>query len=346
MDRESIESRFTDLYEQIGQHLNRLPDELNRTWDEEAEDIDETVQDMISVLHPSKLWDEFDDLYSTIPEAEPGNFHDLVVPGNLGLTIFGLAQHDSVFRERLRNAITEETCGDDFLTKLGGRSMSIFEDYDEYTTRGPRFDARFVDSSGTAIRKVVAKVSAYRNGERAPTSNTFDAKSAELVLRILEEICSRNRDIYEHSTWQTTEDDPEADRDCNLFANLIGSPPTRFRQTDFVLDLLTDELPPDAWKHLVGRLESIAEKLREYRAPERFQGKLIDLIARYHAGGRVYEEPEEYEYQLGPAMPGNVPESPVDQWRHTAPSGARSPSRLTRRPTLSDQPEPQRRRLA
>ena len=346
VDRESIESRFTELYDQIGQRLDHLPDELNKTWDEESDDTNEMVQDMLSVLAPQKLWDELgEDFYDMIPEAEPGKFRDLVVRGNLPVTIFSLALHDSVFRDRLRNAITEEICGEDFLSKLEVRSTSTFDKYDEYDKNGPRFDAHFVDRSGMIIRQIVAKVSAYRKTFRAPLSNFFDAKAAELLLRILEEVCARDKDIYEDSAWQTIEDDPEADRDCNLFANLIGSPPTRLRQANFVLDIFVDELPPSAWKHLLGQLESLLGKLREHDAPAHYLHKLADLISRYHAGGRLYEEPEEYEYHLGPAVPGQVPDSPVDQWRHTTPSGMASSSGTTRRPTLSDQPEPQRRRL-
>ena len=348
VDKESVESRFTELYEQIGQSINHLTDKLNQTWtwDDDTEDIDEIVQDMLSVLVPRRFYDDFnEDFYSRLPEAEPGNFHDLVVRGDPLLTIFGLARRDPILRDRLRNAIDEKTCGDDFLIKLGDKSTSILERYDMYARDGPRFDDRFVDRSGVALRQIIDKVSAYRESDRAPTSSNFNAKAAELVLNILEEVCMRNKDIYEDSTWQTTEDDPEADRDCNIFANLIGSPPVGFRDTHFVLDFLADELPPDAWRHLLGRLDSLVEKLREHEVPAPYLQKLTDLTSRYHAGGGVYEELEEYEYHLGPAMPGDMPDSPADQWRHTAPHGVASSSGTTRRPTLSDQPEPQRRRL-
>lgn len=335
----NVERRFTELYDEIDSKLDRLPDMLNNIWDEEEdEDAYETIQDMLAVLDPENFWDNYDDDFEALfPEVSSKCFQDLVVPGSMPVTIYGLAKHDPIFRERLRNAIPKDMCAKDLMTKLKGKTSFFFGAFDDYVRRGPKFDPHFVARTASSLRHVISKLSTYRKGERAPMSSSFDRNAAELALFILEEVAKRNKDIYMHSSWQTTEDDPEDERDCNIFVNLIKSPVASASTSTFVLDFLVDELAPAAFKHLLSRLESLVVKLQQQDAPEAYVKKLVDAISTSET---EEGEPEGYEQHL--AGPGHrQPSSPDDPFPH---SQSPRPS-VARRPTL-DGPEPQRRRLA
>ena len=297
------------------------------------------IQDMLAVFTADRVWDDFDDeFFSSVPEAESLHFQELVVPGNLATTVFALARHDPTFRDRLRNAVTKEMCAHDFLRKLEAKRQNIFKRFDDYESRGPRLEIGFVNACGSRLHRIISKLSSYKYGARAPLSHDFDVESARLALRMLDDLCERNRDIYSDSEWQTTEDDPEEDRDCNLFANLISDPPPGRRDNLFVLDLFTEDIPQTAWTSLLNELERLLRKLRDQKAPARYLNKLQDLANQSQASEHLFDEAEEQQSPLTPA----------DQWRHvvglpTSSSGAIMGRE--RRPTMEDGPDSQRRRL-
>ena len=301
--------------------------------------MDEMIQDMLAVFTADRVWDDFDeDFFSSIPEAEGLPFQKLVVPGNLATTVFALARHDPAFRDRLRNAVTKEICAEDFLRKLEAKRQTVFKRFDDYETRGPRFEAGFINACGSRLHRILSKISTYKHGARAPLSHDFDVESAKLALRTLSDVCERDKDIYGDSKWQTTEDDPEEDRDCNLFANLISDPPPGRRDDLFVLDLLAEDIPQPAWNDLVNELERLIEKFKDQKTPARYLNKLQELIHQSQASGQLFEEAEEQQ----------SPATPADQWRHvvglaTSSSGANLGRE--RRPTMEEGPESQRPRL-
>ena len=299
------------------------------------------IQDMLALLDPENFWDNYNEEFeSHIPEAESKSFQDLVVPGSMPVTIFALAKHDPIFRDRLRNAITKDMCAKDLWFKLKAKTTVFLRAFDEYVERGPNFDPLFVARTAKGLRQVIDKLSAYRKGSRAPLSPLFDRYAAELTVFILGEACKRNRDIYKDSTW-CDHGLPEVKADGNLFSSLIGSPPASFRGSFFVLDFLGDELPPASYKDSLSRLEPVVERLREYNAPEAYVQKVLEIIN----GSTGEEDAEGFEQQvIGPDRRRGRPLS-RDQWPHSQ-SATPRPSPMARRPTLDDPQDRQRRRLA
>lgn len=290
---------------------------------------------MLSVFDSDNMDGHFDDaFYESLPTANNERFRELVVPRDLVRTVFALARHDPVFRDRLRNAVNKDICAQDFINKLSIKRQKYLRRFDDYVHRGPRFDPAFVNKCGTSLYQLLQDLSIYRS-ERAPLAQSFETRAAELALHMLEDTFSRNKDIYENSTWQTTADDPDEERDCNLFANLISDPPSD-REHFFVLDLLT-KLPLAAWQHMFNHLERLLGKLKEEEAAASFTRKLEDLIIQAKTEEQLFEEPEEQSHP-----------SSVDQWSHIQASlssgPVAGPSR-ERRPTLEDRPDAQRRRL-
>lgn len=307
---------FTQLYVRIGQRIDVLPQELNKSLsppnsqedlqDELPQDeLDEIIQDMLSVLHPKKLPDDFDDDFKEkIPSLE-NTFQGLVVPGDLETTVFALARHDSAFFERLRTAIPKDMCDLQLLRKLEARIERFFHRIDTYAESGPAYDENTIGACAEALVDATSKMHDYN---KPPTSREFESTAARLGVFALEEVCSRNVDIYAGSTWHAgrTPDD-EADR--NLFARLIVSPEPSDDEEPaiFVLDLL-DDLPPSALAPFHPRLAAVLDTLRQSAAPTAYTQKAQAILARSAPGA----------------------------------SGA-GPS--ARRPPVTDEREPRRRRL-
>lgn len=346
-----MEQRFSELFRQIVLKIHRLPDDLNRIWDY-SEDTDETLKDILAVFDPDKLWDELDeDFDSEVPASEDESFQDLVVRGDLPLTVFSLARHDPIFRDRLQQAVSKDICAEDFILKLDDRRKKSLQLLDNYERSGPELRVRSVSTIASHLRDIVEKISEYKDGQRAPLNLSFDIGCSELLVRMLRDICTHNRDIYVESSWfQGTP--PEAERDRNLFVNLIASPPSQHRGIFFILEFLSDELPPQSYSHLATHLESLLDQLQLQQAPNTYVQKLKELIDQFHTGGHGHDEPEQLESRFSqqpPVSPG--------QFRHTIPAeyataqhasastATPGPSRYARRPSEQDQPDPQRRRL-
>ena len=335
---------------------------MNEVWEygddgDYDEEIDDTLKDILAVFDSEKLGDEFDEAFdSKVPTSDDKSFQDLVVRGDLPMTVFSLARHDSIFRGRLERAFSKDIRSEDFLLKLNNRRKRFIQLLDNYDLQGPQLRVRYVSNVALELRGIVERITEYKESH-APLSNDFDIGSAELLTHILRDICTRNKDLYANSSWfQGTP--PDAERDRNLFVSLIASPSGQYQGTLFILDFLSDELPQPAYSHLVNRFQFLMEQLQRQHAPEPYLQKLQELITRIQTRGQGHNEPEQLERRFGqqsPVSPG--------QFRHTIPAeysaaqsgsavgasssvaAAASSSRYARRPSEQDQPDPQRRRL-
>jgi hypothetical protein len=338
-DQESIDQRFGQIFDQMYLYENRLADGLNHAWDEQSDEIDESLEDMFAVFDSDRLWDDFDnDFYEDLPRSEEERFQDLVVRGDLTLTIFALARHDRIFRERLQNAVTFEICADDFLQKLDNKRKEFLTKLDSYAASGPKLIIHSVSTIALRLREITQKISEYKARNHAPLSSSFDIKASEFVLGILKDVCTRNKDIYTGSQW--LEEPPPADiRDRNLFVNLVSNPSHRGY---FVLDFLADEIPPSAWVPVVGHMKSILDQLHQMEVSGPYVRKMEELVAQFDAGPQIFSEPEEL-------ISETAEESDTDQWPHSRAEQARpDPPRSSagaRRPSILYQPEAVRRRL-
>ena len=303
-------TQIAGLYDFIGGRLNSLPKQLNTTSaddsDSESDDnlVDESsaysnaisrkdvVQEMLSVfdrdLLPSELGQRF-------PEEIPAADSELLVPGNLVATIYGLAVCDDVFFRRLRKVIGPEVCAGVYYAKQHRRAKEIMMRLDQYAQNGPSNSPRTRDvdvgQCARTLRLIVHQICEDRDSRlsKEPLGAAITSKIAEILVEILYEVvCNRNRDVYEESTWKETQDH---ERDHNLYTYLIGNPPKYDTAVpagmvdDFVIDRL-HEFPAHEWSHLLEHLTTIQDSIHENtsgreRASVKYAGKLEAMLRDY-----------------------------------------------------------------
>lgn len=331
-----IVTRASALYGLIGAQLPSLPTILNATHDELASDSDDAVEailtptfpdaradqvrDMLSVFEPNTLPEEFGQDFTTPPPDEtPENFY---VPNSLAMTVYRLAVRDESVFKRLRRVMTYDICANAHFSKLRARAREAFGRLDSYIENGPsESNEQDIPRCARALRSIVNQICQIRNLRTAtgPLSPTVLTRVAEILVEILQEVCNRNEDVYYRIDWEREVGDDEPEKNRNLYAYLIDDPP-RFpsstpawmRET-FIIDRLR-QMPADEWRHLIERLTSILDQIREY-TPDEDEPPLA-----YTKLERMIQD-------------------------YTAHAFEPSSSSVQRRPTLGDQRETQRRRL-
>lgn len=331
-----IVTRASALYGLIGAQLPSLPTVLNATHDELASDSDDAVEailsptfpdaradqvrDMLSVFNNGSLPDEFGQDFSTIPPDDtPLNFF---VPNNLAATIYRLAVRDeSVFR-RLRKVITHDICANAHFSKLRTRAREAFARLDSYIENGPSgSNDQDVPRCARMLRSIVDQICQTRNlrTSTGPLSPALVTKVAEILVEILQEVCNRNGDVYYRIDWERDTSDDEPERNRNLYTYLIDDPPRfssstpNWMKETFIIDRL-GQIPANEWRHLIERLTSILDQIREYTLDD-------DQAPLAHT--RLERMIQEY----------------------TVEAFEPSSSSVQRRPTLGSQRQSQRRRL-
>ena len=293
---ENVLNRMTGLYDEIGRYLldddliERLSagraSEIVSDSDEATTDSDlppekqdettKTIRDMLSVFDRNNLPEDYGadfigDLPMTFESPEA-----TVNPDSLPATLFGLARHDAVFREHLREALTKDICDLQVFKKLEIKALGTFTRFDNYTESGPFNDCLLADCA-RRLHEVVGKIIEHKY-DRAPLSARNSLKAVQLLLNILNGVCDRDDDIYDELPWQKIELDPEDEKDRNLYTNLIrvssagpGSGPC------FVLNALGtfsyEERSP-----LSHRLASILERVEQQGAPGNFTEALREML--------------------------------------------------------------------
>jgi hypothetical protein len=238
------------MYEDIGERIDLLPEQLNQTREEGATDTDTadeaedtTLQDMMSVMDPTKLPRDYTETFLRQIRTPRKSFQDVVVPGNIQATVFGLARSDHVFKGRLRNAINKTLCGQDYFKKQDARAEKLLVSLDDYAQNGPVFNPRRISQTGEKLRSLINEMAEYKDSARAPLSRELLRMVATLVVGLLRKVCDRNHDIYLSSTWLDRQSHAPAATECNLFLNLVRNPPRQFSEQFFVLDFL-DSIDP------------------------------------------------------------------------------------------------------
>lgn len=291
---------MTDLYYEIGRRLlhdanfrDRLgtgqagetfsdSDEDPRDDDLPSEDPGEVIQtlrDMLSVFEPNRLPEEYGaDFIENLPPTFESS-EDTVDPGNLSATIFALARHDPVFRQRLRGALTKDFCVVQVFQKLQRRAQGIFRRFDRYAESGPNYDEGFVAKCADILQQIVEKVIEYMN-DRLPLSASSKAEAAGVLVNILDNVCNRNRDIYVDMPWQTPRV-PDDDDDRNLYIYLIRDVLDDNEDPEnehcFVVDALY-RFVHEELKHHTEDLKSVLRKAVRHRASVVFLQRLEEII--------------------------------------------------------------------
>ncbi|KAL8764053.1 MAG: hypothetical protein Q9184_000341 [Pyrenodesmia sp. 2 TL-2023] len=333
LSRMDIVTRASALYRA---QLPSLPTILNASHDELASDSDDAVEAVLSPTFPDARADQVRDMLSVFdhrrlpnelgedftpapPSVTPQDFY---VPNNLAATIYRLAVRDeSVFR-RLRRVVTHDVCADAHLSKLRARAREAFARLDSYIHDGPSgSNDQDVPRCARMLRSIVDQICQTRNlrASTGPLSPALVTKVAEILVEILQEVCNRNEDVYHRIGWEREVGEDEPERNRNLYVYLIDDPPRFSSSTPnwmtetFVIDRLR-QMPANEWRHLIERLTSILDQIREYMPdedqPPLAYTKLERMIQDYTV--EVFEP---------------------------------SSSSVQRRPTLGSQRETQRRRL-
>lgn len=309
-----VVKQLSGLYGLIGDHLGSLQKLLNSTKGDEAEsDSDEseteenaafvtsetrraTVRDMLSVFDRKALPSEY---LVDFPEDAPASASgtDLYVPGSLEATIYRIAiQDDTIFRH-LRKVITRDICASSYFRKQQAKVKELMARLDRFAASGL---ARSDEASNCSIpvcarqiRHVVHQIFENRKARTAqgPLGFEVNSEAAEILVIILDEVvCKRNKDIFGPTPAERTNE--AHPRDHNLFMYLIGNPP-RFNRTapvamtdDFIIDRLQD-FPAVEWRHLLERLTTIVESIREHTSHEEramaYAAKLENMLREYTA---------------------------------------------------------------
>lgn len=337
LDISSIENRFMNLQAKISDRLPFLPDDLNLRGDDATAEADSTddfeevtmIQDMLSVLDDKKLPDDFEQKFmSTVPKFER-SYQRTVVPGDIQTTLFGLARHDPILRERLRNAIPKDLCATNFLEKLEARAASYLGRFDAYATRGPNVQAKLVDNCASGLRNIIATISEYKE-TRPPMSPSLAVRAAEVVLRILTETLNRDMDIYSSDHWRSNTSTPKSLIDRNLFVNLVqpSSGPDDNDDDD------------DGGEEDVLGFDILGDALIISNQQPLFQS-MLRLLARFKEAGA----PSEHRVKLHEVLTTRLPPQLASS-SYVDPSSRMSrASSISRRPPVEGQRDPQRRRL-
>ena len=306
-----VVKQLSELYGPIGQRVEFLPDLLNRTRGDEAESDSgqsemgksssfsishtrkETVLDMLSVFDPTALPSEYGE---NLAEHAPvlTSETEVLVQGSLAATIYGIAIRDERFFRRLRKVVTRDICAGAYFSKQRIKAKELMVQLDRFAEKGVSrsLEARDVNVPGCAqgLRLIVDQICESRDDRtaRGPLGSGVISKLAENLVDILYEVvCNRNRDIFGRASQELSEED---ERNHNLFLYLIGNPPPLYSsapmavEEDFIIDCLRN-FPPNEWKHLLERLNTIIDTIHE-RAPREkraiaYAAKLENMVRDY-----------------------------------------------------------------
>lgn len=344
-DIESALSRVTD---QPIPEIDRLAEKITTTWCEPDGDIDHEVEDIFAVLDPDRdrFAEDYDEeFYDKLPQSTEHSLQDLVVEANLFNTVFGIARHDSIFRERLLKAVPRERSTRDFLRKLHRRRESCFLELDAYKRQGP-LNVRQIAETSIKLREIIHKMSEYRQRVYENINPGFDRACARLSIKILGNVSYWNRDIYTNSSWLTGPAPPLL-QNRNLFTNFISSfDQATINENHFIFHFLIDELPTQASLTSLRELTDLLAKFKEFEAPASLITKLKDFTERLRAQSQ--QPLSEIENYSSPASIVRTPRTESQSSNESCASSTAGPStgrRIRRQPSGLEMPEAQRRRM-
>ena len=100
---------------------------------------------------------------------------------------------------------------------------------------------------------------------------------AENLTGLVEEVCRRNRDVYEGSRWNRDRNPREPDRERNLYSYLIGNPPLIPSAPPWVRDCFVigrlRAFSAEGRRHLFDRLAAVKEKSDTFEADDMPQSR-------------------------------------------------------------------------
>lgn len=236
------------------------------------------ARDILSAFNEKVIPEEFrQDIHETSDLVRTPE--QCVVQGDFEATMFRLAVHDDNVYSSLRKVMPAGACAVIFFDKLQKKSRKLLTDFDAYCESGkPRSDGTRLEVS-VVVKELFHIVEQIESNivARAPHGSKG---AGELLVGMLTELCSRNFDAMEGSSWGRKVPAQEDEDDRNLYEQLIG-------QTDesrgfFILDAL-EYIPSSVILEWKPRLMLALEKLERNRAPAPYIRKLQSLITESSA---------------------------------------------------------------
>lgn len=343
------------IYGLIESQLPSLPTLINATGTRQASTAEgigfsadsntreQPTLDMLSVFDSTALPEEYGRDFAPVgPFDTP---RDIFATRSLAETIYRLAVRDELVFDRLRQVITAENCAVAHFIKLRNRARATFAALDRYAEDGPSDDSQADDTDiprcARKVRHCIERLCQARDNRRSssPLSAASVTKVAEILVEILQEVCNRNEDVYLRISWDRDAPEDEPERNRNLYTYLIDDPPPihasapSWIKDTFVVDGLR-QLPTNEWRHLIERLTSVLDQMREFteddEGPTLTYTKLERMIQEYTA--------DVFEPSSSSAQRMRRPTLDVER------ESGRSSS-VARRPTLRGERERSRRRF-
>ena len=286
----SLTSQLSGLYPLIEQHQQSLHQELNRFSVDEMEAEPamssaqsllssdglatrrDTLSDILSSFDSDLLPSEFKARFIDDPplELSPVNNSSLI-QDSLPATVFHMAARNDALYQNLQQVVPLDVRATQYYKTQYGRARSALQSLSHFADYGPTAQQRPVDvpSCGDYLRSIVHEMceDRKRRSGMAPLGAPVLHRLAEILTRLVGQVVSLDRDIYARAPGSRVSSPGGRQRDRNLFAYLIGDPPSTpglpYWMTDhFVFDQL-QSFPSSEWKHLLELLTTIKDAIEE-----------------------------------------------------------------------------------
>ncbi len=197
-----------------------------------------------------------------------------LVRGSLAATVYHLACRDDAFYRCLQELVPPDVRATQYYQTQNLRAQSALRRMSQYAETGPsaqQASDRNIDVPECArqLRYIVYSVCEDRDTRIAvaPLSLLVLRRLAEMLARLVVQVVSWDKDIYEGTSWNRNQPLNEHSRERNLFTYLIGDPPVdstlpHWMTDKFVIDRLRG-FPPGEWSHLLELFTSIKDSIEE-----------------------------------------------------------------------------------
>ncbi|KAM0135779.1 hypothetical protein ACHAP3_004876 [Botrytis cinerea] len=249
------------------------------------------VRDMLSFFHPQAVADEYRDIFDFAVHNDA-----VLVPYNLEATLAKLLTQDDVIFHRFEQHIPRERRDIMYLHKMEDKFNETLRQLDDYAASGnlsnwdamtPFDNVGFEHNVPWCAQALIHISDSMRDNLRWRVGMSRENKlqAAEILIRMLEAIRSRNVDVYSNHSFRRNRPHGEQLTNRNLYLNLLGPQSENIPdRSDFIIDAL-ENLPGNvvAAGDFVSRLDRLCADFSSvaFVSPRRvYVNRLGQLISR------------------------------------------------------------------
>lgn len=277
----AMTSQIAELYPLIERQQASLANGINNLGDDEP--TSDSGDPMLSPDGSDSFFARRDDLCDILSSFDVGllpdefrrlavdntpavqSLEDCFVPDNLYATIYRVAIRDEGLYQILQSVVPRERRAIQYHTKLSHRARLAIRQLSEFAQTGDAKGPTSVPQCASALRQIVNQICSDRDARTrtGPLRLEVAQRLAVCLVQLVEDVCERNVDLFVGNRWNRVPPPGESERDRNLYASLIGNPPTvatwpRWMNDSFVVDRLRG-FPANEWNHLFERLTTIKD---------------------------------------------------------------------------------------